>query len=178
MVRTVALSSLLFTAAVCAAQDHAGMSAPKSAPTPSTSLTVTLLDGMTNTYSPEQFRALPHVSVHVHNAHNNQDETYGGVPVDALVSPKTVVGPSGGPQHASPNIQVIVAGATDKFRVVITMCDVNPQCRTGQAIVADTVDDKPLAADGAFKLILTEDKKPARWARNLQSLTVRAVDVK
>ena len=75
-------------------------------------------------------------------------------------------------------LQVIVAGATDNFRVVITMCDATPQCRSGQAIVADTVDGKPLTTDGAFKLILTEDKKPARWARNLQSLTVRTVDAK
>ena len=71
---------------------------------------------------------------------------------------------------------MIVAGATDKFHVVITMCDTNPQCRSGQAIVADTLDGKPLAADGAFKLVLTEDKKPARWARNLSSLTVKAVN--
>jgi hypothetical protein len=178
MMRTVALASLLFAATASVAQDHAGMPMPKAAAAPSTSLTVTLLDGMTNTYSPEQFKALPHVSVHVHNAHNNQDETYSGVPVDALVNPKAVVGPSSGPQHASPNVQVIVAAATDNFHVVITMCDANPLCRSGEAIVADMIDDKPLAADGAFKLVLTEDKKPARWARNLQSLTVRAVDVK
>jgi hypothetical protein len=178
MIRTVALASLLFTATAGIAQDHAAMPMAKAAAAPSTSLTVTLLDGMTNTYSPEQFKALPHVSVHVHNAHNNTDETYSGVPVDALVNPKTVAGPSSSPQHTSPNVQVIVAGATDNFHVVITLCDTNPQCRSGQAIVADTLDDKPLAADGAFKLVLTEDKKPARWARNLQSLTVRAVDVK
>ena len=154
------------------------MPIPKAAAKPSTSLTVTLLDGTTNTYSPEQFKALQHVSIHVHNAHNSQDETYSGVPVDALVNPTVENGPSHNPQHVSPNVQLIVAGATDDFHVVITMCDANPQCRSGQAIVADTLDDKPLAADGAFKLVLTEDKKPARWARNLQSLTVRAVDVK
>ena len=143
---------------------------------PSTALAVTLLDGTTTSYSPEQFKALPHVSVKVHNGHSDQDETYSGVPVDALVNPVVVNGASHNPQHVSPNVQVIVAGATDNFRVVITLCDANPQCRSGQAVVADTLDGKPLSADGAFKLVLTEDKKPARWARNLSSLTVKAVE--
>ena len=173
--RTLALASLLFAASTAVAQDHAGMAMPKAAATPSTSLTVALLDGTTHVYSPEQFKALPHVSVHVHNAHNNQDETYSGVPVDTLVNPTKGAGDPVSPAHPSPNVQVIVAGATDNFHVVITMCDANPQCRTGQTIVADTLDGKPLANDGAFKLVLTEDKKPARWARNLSSLTVKAL---
>jgi hypothetical protein len=72
-------------------------------------------------------------------------------------------------------MQVVIAGATDNFHVAITLCDTNPACRNGQAIVADTLDGAPLTTDGAFKLVLTEDKKPARWARNLESLTVKGL---
>ncbi len=68
---------------------------------------------------------------------------------------------------------VIVARGTDNFRVALTLCDTDPDCRSGQSIVADTVDGKPLTCDGAFKLILTEDKTPGRWVRNLDSLTVK-----
>jgi hypothetical protein len=176
MIRSFAVALGLLLPCCSVAQMAAGMDMKKSAAMPSTSLTVTLLDGETHVYSPEEVTAMPQVSVHVHNAHNNQDETYSGVPVDALVNPSRVANPAGGSQHVSPNVQVIVAGATDNFHVVITMCDTNPQCRSGQAIVADTMDGKPLAADGAFKLVLTEDKKPARWARNLSTLTVKAVN--
>ena len=174
--RTLTLAFLLLGAAAGLAQEHAGMPMAKAPARPSTSLTVTLLDGVTNSYAPEQFKALPHISVKVHNAHNDQDETYSGVPVDTLINRAVGNGASHNPQHVAPNVQVIVAGATDNFRVVITLCDTNPQCRSGQAIVADALNDKPLAADGAFKLILTEDKKPGRWARNLSSLTVKSVD--
>ena len=172
MMRSLAVVLGLLLPCSALAQMPAGSDVKKPAAVPSQALTVTLLDGTSKTYSPEQFKALPHVSVRVHNAHNNQDEAYSGVPVEALVH----AAPSTNPQHISANVQVILAGATDNFHVVITLCDVNPECRSGQAIVADAIDGKPLGSDGAFKLVLTEDKKPARWARNLQSLTVRAVN--
>ena len=39
-------------------------------------------------------------------------------------------------------------------------------------IVADSVDDHNLDKDGAFKMVSTEEKRPARWVRNLASITV------
>ena len=99
------------------------------------------------------------------------DETYSGVTVhDLLMLAKDASIPK-----ASTNMQVVVAGATDGFHVVLTLCDTDPACRTGESLVADAEDGKAMEKDSAFKLILTEDKKPARWVRNLQSLTVKAV---
>lgn len=138
---------------------HNGMAMAK--PAASTSATLTLM-------------ALPHVTVTVMNAHNGRAEVYSGVPVkdllDTVASPKSDTAPK-----VSANMTLIVAEATDHFRVAITLCDTDPTCRNGQAIVADSIDGKSLTADGAFKLVLTEDKKPGRWARNLASLTVQAV---
>lgn len=170
MVRSLILALLLLASPAGSAQDHAAMAA-KPAAKPSSSLTVTGLDGKTVTLTPAHFKALPHVTVAVHNAHNSKDESYSGVPVSALlamVQPAKGEGPK-----VSTNMLLVVAGATDDFHVAITFCDTNPECRSGQALVADVQDGKPIEADGAFKLILTEDKKPARWARNLQSLTVK-----
>ncbi len=149
------------------------MAAHRTPAARSTSLTITGLGGASRTVSPDEFKALPHTAVQVHNAHTNKDESYSGVPVKDLLA--MVPAPAGSGKSVSPNMQVVVAGATDNFHVVLTACDTNPECRSGQAIVADTQDGAPIAADGAYKLILTEDKKPARWARNLQSLTVKAV---
>jgi hypothetical protein len=150
----------------------AGMDMKKAAP--STELVLTGLSGKMKTLTPAEFKALPHVSVKVHNGHADKDESYSGVAVKdllALVEPAKGEGPK-----VSGNMIVIVAGATDNFHVAITLCDTNPDCRNGQAIVADAEDGAPIDADGAFKMILTEDKKPARWARNLNSLTVKAVN--
>ncbi len=142
--------------------------------TPSTELALTGLSGKTKTLTPADLKALPHVTVTVHNGHTQKDETYSGVPVKdllALVAPAKDEGPK-----VSGNMILVVAGATDDFHVAITLCDTNPECRSGQSIVADTLDGAPIANDGAFKLVLTEDKKPARWARNLSSLTVKAAN--
>ena len=149
----------------------AGMDMKKAAP--STELTLTGIAGKTKTLTPAEFKALPHVTVNVHNAHSGKDESYSGVAIRdllAMVEPAKGEGPK-----VSGNMVVIVAGATDNFHVAITLCDTNPECRNGQAIVADTEGGQAIDADGAFKMILTEDKKPARWARNLSSLSVKAV---
>ena len=147
--------------------------AHKPAPVASTELLLTGLSGKSKTLTPADLKAVAHVTVSVHNTHSNRDESYTGVPIKdllVLVEPAKGEGPK-----VSTNMQIVVASATDGFHVALTLCDTNPECRSGQAIVADTQDGAPLTMDGAFKLILTEDKKPARWARNLQSLTLRAV---
>ena len=171
----LAACTALFLALVAVqpnARAQADMPMHKAAAARSTSLTVTGLGSTTRTLSPDDFKALPHISVQVHNAHNNKDESYSGVPVRELLA---LVPPPAATKNVSTNMQVVVAGATDNFHVALTLCDTNPDCRSGQAIVADQQDGAPIAADGAFKLILTEDKRPARWARNLQSLIVKAV---
>jgi len=47
---------------------------------------------------------------------------------------------------------------------------------TGDVLVADQIDGKPIATDGAFKLVSTEEKRPARWVRNLTAITVKAIE--
>lgn len=167
--KSLLLASLLLAPASCVV---AQMEMHKPAATPSTTLTVTGLAGAAKTLSPAEFKALPHITVNVHNAHANKDESYSGVPVKDLlvmVAPAKGEGPK-----VSGNMTLVIAAATDGFQVAITLCDTNPECRNGQSVVADTLDGAPLTTDGAFKLVLSEDKKPARWARNLQSLTVKA----
>ncbi len=172
MNRILLLLLLLAPSPLAQAQHTPGMAIGKPLAARSTTLTLTGLGGTARTLSPDEFKALPHTAVQVHNAHNGKDESYSGVLVRDLLA---LVPPPAGSKNVSTNMQVVVAGATDNFHVAITLCDTNADCRSGQAVVADTQDGAPIAADGAFKLILTEDKKPARWARNLQSLTVKAV---
>lgn len=162
-------SAVLLLTACHAQMDHTPGSKP--AALRSTTLTVTGLTGASKSLTQADFAALPHTSVAVHNAHSNADETYSGVPVRALL----VLASDASAPARTTNMQVVIAGATDDFHVVLTLCDTNPDCRSGEAIVADTQDGHPIGKDGAFKLILTADKKPARWARNLQSLTVRTL---
>ncbi len=178
MMRYLALGTMFLYSVIAPAQVSTAATAHdvmshKADVKPSTQLVVTGLGGQFKTLSLSEFKALPHVAVTVHNGHSDRNESYSGVPVKellAMVAPAT-----GSAPKISQNMQVVIAGATDGFRVAIALCDIDPDCRNGQAIVADSESSSPLQADGAFKLILTEDKKPSRWARNLNSLTVMSL---
>lgn len=176
MIRNLALLGLILPMFLQPQMEqHPATEMKKLTPMASTTLSLSGISGFSKSLTPADLKVLPHISITVHNAHSNKDESYSGVPVKNLLT--LVEAAKGDGPKVSANMLVVVAGATDGFHVALTLCDTNPDCRSGQAIVADMEDGAPLTADGAFKLILTEDKKPARWARNLSSLTVRAVPI-
>lgn len=69
----------------------------------------------------------------------------------------------------------VIAEGTDGYRALYSIAEVDPTIHTGQVLVADTLDGKPIGADGAFKMISTEEKRPARWVRNLDKISVITV---
>ena len=69
----------------------------------------------------------------------------------------------------------VVAEGTDHYSVLYSLAEVDPSIHTGDVIVADSMDGHPLDKDGAFKLISTEEKRPARWVRNLTQIAVVTV---
>ena len=70
----------------------------------------------------------------------------------------------------------IVAAGTDGYGVLYSLAEVDPAIHTGDVIVADTVDGQKLVKDGAFKMVSSEERRPARWVRNLTSISVVKVE--
>ena len=66
----------------------------------------------------------------------------------------------------------VVAEGTDKYSVIYALAEVDPSIHTGDVIVADSVEGQKLGKDGAFKLVSTEERRPARWVRNLAEISV------
>jgi hypothetical protein len=57
---------------------------------------------------------------------------------------------------------------------VLALGEIDPSFHPGEIIVADAMDRKPLDAhSGPFKLVVTEDKRPARSVRNLVSVELK-----
>lgn len=139
---------------------------------PSTSLTFTW-QGKTVTYTPAQLSAIPHTTISVFNAHLKQQESYSGVPLNTLLDKLGV--PSGEAVRGPLFLLGVIAHGTDGYQVLYSLAETDPTIHTGQVLVADTLNGQPIAADGAFKLIATEEKRPARWVRNLDSITVLTV---
>jgi hypothetical protein len=145
-----------------------------SAPSPSTHLTIKTYEGKTLTLSPEELAALPHKSVSVFNAHSKTNETYSGVPLGDLLSKVGV--PLGESVRGKLFLTGVVASGADGYGVLYSLAEIDPSIHTGDVIVADTVDGKKLDKDGAFRMVSSEERRPARWVRNLASISVVKVE--
>jgi hypothetical protein len=122
----------------------------------------------------EDFAKLPHKTISVHNAHSKADESYSGVLLSDLLEKVNVKDEMGSKAMSK---YIITTGA-DGYRVVYSVAEVLPKLHTGDVLVADSMNGKPLGEDGQFKLISSEDKRPYRWVRNLVSIEVVALAAK
>jgi hypothetical protein len=166
LVRVTVFCTPALALTLCGAQqmEHSAPSAP------STHLTIKTYEGKTLTLSPDELAALPHKSVSVFNAHSKANETYSGVPLADLLSKVGV--PLGENVRGKLFMVGVVAEGMDNYRVLYSLAEVDPAIHTGDVIVADTLDGQKLTKDGAFKMVSSEEKRPARWVRNLTSISV------
>jgi hypothetical protein len=121
--------------------------------------------------SPADFHALPHVAITVHNSHTDAAEAYSGVPLATLL--EKVNAPIGKELHGEAMTSYIVATGSDGYSVVLSLAEVDPEFHAGQVLVADARDGKPLGKNGPFQLIVSDDKRPARWVHNLVSISLQ-----
>jgi hypothetical protein len=140
----------------------------------STELALRGLDGKTIILSPTDLAAMPHKTVTVMNHHTNANESYSGVALSDLLA--KVGAPQGSDVKGKLFMIGVVATGTDKYSVLFAIAETDPTIHTGDILVADQMNGQKLDTDGVFKLVSTEEKRPARWVRNLSSISV--VEVK
>jgi hypothetical protein len=120
----------------------------------------------------EELKAFARKTVVVHNPHSNADETYKGVELADLLAKYGA--PLGKDLRGAALASYVLATGADGYRVVYSLAEVDPSFHPGDVIVADTMDGKPLDAHaGPFRLVSTEDNRPARGVRNLVSVEVK-----
>jgi len=116
---------------------------------------------------------MPHIPVTIHNPHTDADETYSGVRLSDLLA--KIGAPLGSELHGKALADYVVATGSDGYKAVLALAEVEPTFHPGEVIVADAMDGKPLDAhSGPFKLVVTEDKRPARSVRNLVSIELKS----
>ncbi len=140
---------------------------------PSTSLTVTA-NGRTMTFSVTDLQVMPQRNVTVHNGHSNVDEQYSGVAVSDLLGKFGVTLLNGGDKKIYHSY--VRATGTDGYFVLYSTSEVEGAMHAGEVIVATMQDGKLLGPEGAFKLVSSEDKRPARWVRNLKAMAMVEVE--
>lgn len=163
-----ALTPALFAQSPMAAgTDHARQPVP-----PSHSLNITF-QGRVTTLTPADLLALPQVTVHVHNAHRNTDETYTGpLLTDVLAKAGLVANKETEPLilHSS-----VIATGTDHYFVLYSAAEVEPMFSKSQVIVAVMKSGLPDTEGGNIQLINTDGARPARWVHGLSDLNVMSI---
>ena len=123
------------------------------------------------TLSATDLKKLPRTKLKVLNPHENREEIYEGVAVQELLRRAGV--PQKEKLRGPAMATYVLAEASDGYRVVYALAELDSDFQDSEVIVADTVNGSPLGdKQGPFKMIAPHDKRPARWIRMLKSLTV------
>ena len=170
--------SALFCLLLSVACTQPATAKAQAAPAQSTTATTATLDlngpdGRHITLTADALQAMPRQTVHVHNPHTKADETYQGVELALLLT--RLDAPLGPKLRGKALGMYVVAEATDKYRAIYSLAEVDPAFHTGTVILADREDGQPIAKDGPFKLVNTEDTRPARWVRNVASIQLSSI---
>lgn len=119
-------------------------------------------------WTPEALAALPHQTVSVYNVHAKANQNFSGVPLFSLL---IRLGAPDKPHGKDLRLYVVVEGA-DGYAAVFSLAEINPDLRDATVLIADSMDGKPLGDNGPLQLVVTGEKRPARWVRNLARIRV------
>jgi hypothetical protein len=68
----------------------------------------------------------------------------------------------------------LLAEASDGYRVVFALPELDPAFTDRVVVLADRKDGKPLNdREGPLRIVVPDEKRPARWIRQVVSLTIR-----
>jgi DMSO/TMAO reductase YedYZ molybdopterin-dependent catalytic subunit len=121
------------------------------------------------TLSLDDLRKMPRTTITVANEHqDNNKEVYEGVLLSALLKQ------AGAPQlKGAAMAAYVLAEGADSYRVSFSLAELDPGFQDSQVIVADTMNGEPLGDKvGPLRIVVPQDKRPARWVRMLRSIKV------
>ncbi|MEZ4413699.1 MAG: hypothetical protein R2910_11995 [Gemmatimonadales bacterium] len=114
---------------------------------------------------------LPHDTMRV-RFHDQPAQLYSGVPLPALLQ---LVGVRSDSLRSRALTLRIVIEASDGYRVVLALSDLDPTLGGRRVLLADQVDGQPLPAKEApYRLLIAGDQRPSRWMRQVVAISVRA----
>ena len=172
--KLVLMLSLLAVPGIVAAQQGSMVSGSAAVATKSDVLTIIAGPRERGVFTPATLKDYPHQSVTIYDHHTKRNETYSGVPlIDLLV--KLGV-PHGKTLMSKALADYIVVTGSDGYKSVVALGEADPSFHPGVVLVADTLDGKPLGAIGPFRLVVSEDKRPARSVRNLVEIEVKTAE--
>jgi hypothetical protein len=80
--------------------------------------------------------------------------------------------PSGEALRGHAMTTVVRVSASDHYQVVFSLAELDRMLGNEQVILADTQDGHPITKDGPYRIVVPDDKRPARWIRNVATIEV------
>jgi hypothetical protein len=68
--------------------------------------------------------------------------------------------------------RVLLAQGADGYVAAFSFAELDPSLGGRKVYLVDRADDKPLAEDGPWRLVVPQDARAARWVRQLTRITV------
>lgn len=103
--------------------------------------------------------------------HDGKEHTYSGVELAEILKK---AGAGLGPDLKGRNLtKYILITASDNYQVIFALAELDKAFTDRTIILADQVDGKPLpAGQGPFRIIVKDEKKPARCIREVTGIEV------
>jgi DMSO/TMAO reductase YedYZ molybdopterin-dependent catalytic subunit len=116
-------------------------------------------------------KAMPHTEV-IGKDHDGKEHRYSGVPLIDLLKQ---AGVSVGNELRGANLaKYVLVTAADGYQVVFALPELDPVFASRTILLADGVDGTALpAATGPLRVIVPDEKKLARWVRQVKAIEVR-----
>lgn len=122
------------------------------------------------TLSAAELAKLPRQTVRAKD-HTGQEAEFAGV---AVVEVLKQAGVKFGTELRGPALaQYLIVEASDGYRAVFALPELDPACTDRVVLLADRRDGKPLSSsEGPFRIVVPGEKRHARWVRQVKALKV------
>ncbi|MCX6216646.1 molybdopterin-dependent oxidoreductase [Spirosoma sp.] len=119
-------------------------------------------------------KGLPHSDVSAKDK-DGTEHRYSGVSLVGLL--KQAGTTLGGELRGKNLTKYVLVKAGDGYEVVFALPELDPEFATRVILLADSVDGKPLVPGvGPYRVIVPDEKKPARWIRDVKSIEVKVAN--
>jgi hypothetical protein len=117
---------------------------------------------------------LPRAEVRTSDPHDPGKEiVYAGIPLMEVLKAGGLLLDSGMAGIRDTAAMTVLVGATDGYRVAFSLAELEPELTDRVILLADTKDGQPLPSrEGPFRIIVPGEKRPARWVRQVSTVTV------
>lgn len=121
-----------------------------------------------------ELTTMPHTEITTKDR-DGKDHRYSGIPLIDLL--KKAGASVGGELRGKNLTKYIVVKAADGYAVVFALPELDPAFATRTILLADKVDGAALPAEtGPYRVIVPDEKKPARWIRQVNAIDVRVAN--